>query len=152
MSINGLPLHALVIHAAVVFGPLAAVAGVLYAAVPRFRDWLRWPLAGLAAVALVAIWAAYLSGESVEEANPTFYTDPTRAEMLETHESRGDVLRYSVTAFAVLSFVAAWLHTRSGPTRLALGVAVAATGVLTLVYTVLTGEAGADLKWAGYQS
>ena len=27
MEINGLPLHPLVVHAAVVFGPLAAVAG-----------------------------------------------------------------------------------------------------------------------------
>ncbi|WP_139980795.1 DUF2231 domain-containing protein [Nocardioides litoris] len=152
MSINGLPLHALVVHAAVVFGPLAGLAAVLYAAVPRWRDWLRWPLVGVAAIALVSIWVAYFSGESVEEANPTFYTDPARAALLETHEERAGVLRISVTVLALVSFGAAWLHTRTGATRIALGVGVAALGVLTLVYTVLTGDAGAELKWAGYQS
>ncbi|QCW50359.1 hypothetical protein FE634_07985 [Nocardioides dongxiaopingii] len=152
MEINGLPLHALVVHAAVVFGPVAALAGILYAVVPRWRDRLRWPLVALAAVALVSIWVAYLSGESLEEANPTFYTDPARAELLDTHESRANLLRFSITGFAVLAFVAAWLHTRSGTTRIALGVLVAGTAVLSLVYTVLTGEAGAQMKWAGYQS
>ena len=44
MEINGLPLHALIIHAAVIFGPLSALAGVLYAVVPRWRDRLRWPM------------------------------------------------------------------------------------------------------------
>ncbi|WP_340540724.1 DUF2231 domain-containing protein [Nocardioides sp. GXZ039] len=152
MEINGLPLHAFVVHAAVVFAPLAALAGLLYALVPRWRDWLRWPLAGLAAVALVAIWVSYLSGEEVEEANPTFYTDPTRHEMLETHQSRAGILRLSVTGFAVVAFVAAWFHTRSGPTRVVLSVLLVATAALTFVYTILTGDAGAQLKWAGYQS
>ena len=151
MSINGLPLHALVVHAAVVFGPLTALAGVAYA-VPKWRDWVRWPLVGAAVVALVSIWVAYFSGESLEEANPTFYQDPARAALLETHESRAGILRISVTVLALATFAAAWLHTRSGATRIALGVAVGALGVLTLVYTVLTGEAGAELKWDGYQS
>lgn len=152
MSVNGLPLHALVVHAAVVFGPLAAIAGLLYVAVPRWRDWLRWPLVGVAAIALVSIWVAYLSGESVEEANESFYTDPARRELLDTHESRAGLLRISVTVFALVSFAAAWFHTRSGTTRIALGVLVGVAGVATLVYTVLTGDAGAELKWAGYQS
>ncbi len=63
MEINGLPLHALVNHAAVVFGPLAALAGVLYA-VPRFRDYLRWPLVASVLVLLVSVWASYLSGRA----------------------------------------------------------------------------------------
>ena len=44
MEINGLPLHPLVVHAVVVLSPLAALGGLLYAAVPRWRWWLRWPL------------------------------------------------------------------------------------------------------------
>ena len=31
------PLHPLVVHGAVVFGPLAAVAALVYALVPRWR-------------------------------------------------------------------------------------------------------------------
>ena len=51
MEINGLPLHPLVVHAAVIFGPLAALAALVYAVVPRWRDRLRWPMVALALVA-----------------------------------------------------------------------------------------------------
>ena len=47
MEINGLPLHPLVVHAAVIFGPLAAVAALAFL-VPRWRDRLRWPMVVLA--------------------------------------------------------------------------------------------------------
>ena len=41
MEINGLPLHVLVVHAAVVFGPLAALSAIGYVALPSQRDRLR---------------------------------------------------------------------------------------------------------------
>ena len=34
MELNGLPLHPLIIHVVVVFAPLAALGGILYALVP----------------------------------------------------------------------------------------------------------------------
>ncbi|HTW14169.1 MAG TPA: DUF2231 domain-containing protein [Nocardioides sp.] len=145
MEINGLPLHALVVHSAVVFGPLSALAGLGYA-VPRWRDRLRWPLVVAVAIAGVSVWVAYLSGEQLVEANE--YGGPL-AELVETHEDRAGVLRISATAFALVSFVAAWLHTRTGPIRVALAVAVAALAVLTAVTTVLVGDAGAQIAWYG---
>ncbi|GEP34555.1 hypothetical protein NSZ01_23230 [Nocardioides szechwanensis] len=148
MEFNGLPLHALVVHAAVVFGPLAALAGLLYALVPRWRDRLRWPLVATAAIALGAIWVAYLSGEELTEANT--YGGPLAA-LVETHEERAGILRISMTAFAVLSFLAAWWHTRTGPVRLVMGGLVAASAVVTLVYVVLTGDAGAQVAWYGVE-
>ena len=48
MEINGLPLHPLVVHAAVVFGPLAALAALAYVVLPAWRDRLRWPMVVLA--------------------------------------------------------------------------------------------------------
>jgi hypothetical protein len=145
MDINGLPLHALIVHAAVVFGPLSALAGLAYA-VPRWRDRLRWPLVASVAIALVSIWVAYLSGESLVEANQ--YGGPL-AELVETHEDRAGMLRISVTVFALVAFVAAWLHTRTGPLRLALAGAVGVLAILTAVYTVLVGDAGAQIAWYG---
>jgi hypothetical protein len=145
MEINGLPLHALVVHSAVVFGPLSALAGLAYA-VPRWRDRLRWPLVVGVAIAGVSVWVAYLSGEQLVEANE--YGGPL-AELVETHEDRAGVLRISATAFALVSFVAAWLHTRTGPIRVALAVAVAGLAVLTAVTTVLVGDAGAQIAWYG---
>ena len=50
MEINGLPLHPLVVHAAVVFLPCAALLALVYAAVPRWRWAVRWPMVGLTAV------------------------------------------------------------------------------------------------------
>lgn len=148
MEFNGLPLHALVVHAAVVFGPLSALAGLLYALVPRWRDRLRWPLVATAAIALGAIWVAHLSGEELTEANT--YGGPL-AELVETHEERADLLRISMTVFAALSFLAAWWHTRTGPVRLVTSGLVAVSAVVTLVYVVLTGDAGAQVAWYGVE-
>jgi uncharacterized membrane protein len=148
MEFNGLPLHALVVHAAVIFGPLSALAGLLYALVPRWRDRLRWPLVAAVAIALGAIWVAYLSGEQLEEANT--YGGPL-AELVETHEERAGILRISMTVFAVLTFLVAWWHTRSGAVGVVMSGLVAASAVVTLVYVVLTGDAGAQIAWYGVE-
>jgi uncharacterized membrane protein len=148
MEFNGLPLHALVVHAAVIFGPLSALAGLLYALVPRWRDRLRWPLVAAVAIALGAIWVAYLSGEQLEEAN-TY--GGLLAELVETHEERAGILRISMTVFAVLTFLVAWWHTRSGAVRVVMSGLVAASAVVTLVYVVLTGDAGAQIAWYGVE-
>lgn len=144
MEINGLPLHALVVHAAVVLGPVAALLGVLYAGVPRWRDWLRWPTAGLAVPAAIAVWVAYFSGEQLLEANQ--YGGPL-LELVETHETRAGVLRWVVLEFAVVAVAAAALHRRVGRSRRVLAVLLAASGIATIVYSVLTGEAGARIAW-----
>ncbi|MCW2850439.1 MAG: hypothetical protein JWM84_103 [Nocardioides sp.] len=148
MEFNGLPLHALVVHAAVIFGPLSALTGLLYALVPRWRDRLRWPLVAVVAIALVAIWVAYFSGEDLEQANT--YGGPLAA-LVETHEERAGILRISVTVFAAVSFLAAWWHTRTGPLRLVISALVAVSGVVTLVYVYLTGDAGAQIAWYGIE-
>jgi uncharacterized membrane protein len=148
MEFNGLPLHALVVHAAVIFGPLSALAGLLYALVPRWRDRLRWPLVAAVAIALGAIWVAYLSGEQLEEAN-TY--GGLLAELVETHEERAGILRISMTVFAVLTFLVAWWHTRSGAVGVVMSGLVAASAVVTLVYVVLTGDAGAQIAWYGVE-
>lgn len=147
MEINGLPLHALVVHSAVVLTPLSALAGLGYGLVPRWRDYLRWPLVVAVVLSLVSVWVAYLSGEQLVEANQ--YGGPL-AELVETHEERAEVLRLSATAFAVVAVLAAgWLHARAGAVRLALGGLVAALALLTAVYAVLVGDAGAQIAWYG---
>jgi len=149
MEINGLPLHALVVHAAVIFGPLSALVGVLYAAVPRWRDALRWPFVVVLVVAVGAIWVAYLSGEDVEEANGPY--DGEFGRLFETHEERADMLRWVATGFAVVGFVTAWWHTRTGALRAVLLGLTAVGAVATGVYVVLTGDAGAQMAWYGVE-
>jgi hypothetical protein len=150
MELNGLPLHALAVHSAVVFGPLSTLAGLAYALVPRWRDRLRWPFAATVAIALVAIWVAFLSGESVEE-NNDFFREGEVGELVEKHEGYADTLRLLTTGYALVGFVAAWWHTRTGPVRVGLLALVVLLGVGTGVWTVLTGDAGAQIAWSGIE-
>jgi hypothetical protein len=147
MEINGLPLHALVVHAAVIFGPLSALAGILYALVPRWRDRLRWPLVVVVAVAVGAVWVSYLSGGWVKDANGPYSGE--FAELVQTHEDLAKILRWVATGFGVVTLAAAWWHTRPGAMRALLTGLVGAGAIATGIYVVLVGDAGAQAAWFG---
>ena len=157
MEIAGLPLHPLVVHATVVLVPLAAVAAVVLALVPRWRWLTRWPAAVLAVVAAGLAWAARLSGDALLEARPGL--EPLVAD----HEDLGELAAWSTLPFAAVVLLAAW--SLAGPSALASGrgaqesrlpalervlpvvVVAGALGVLVLV--VLTGDSGARAVWGG---
>jgi uncharacterized membrane protein len=148
MEINGLPLHVLVVHAAVVFGPLAALCAIAYAAVPAWRDRLRWPMLALAVVAFGSIWMAVLSGQDFYDSDRFAGAEGTPvAAAIDDHQELGETLRWVVSGFLVLAVVAAWQHRREGAARHVLGVLLAAAAVGTLVYTVLSGDSGAQAVW-----
>jgi hypothetical protein len=70
MSIDnlfGLPAHPLVVHAAVVLLPIAAIATVVVAVVPRWRRPYALLVFVMSIAAAGAIWLAKESGESLEE-------------------------------------------------------------------------------------
>ena len=90
-----MPLHPLVVHAVVVLGPLAAVTGLVYAAVPKWRWLLRWPLVVLAVVAAGASVLAAQSGESLLESRPEL------APIVEEHEESGELMRNVALGYAV---------------------------------------------------
>lgn len=147
MEINGVPLHPLVVHAAVVFTPLACLAALAYC-VPSWRDRVRWPLVALAAVALVSVWVAFLSGEDFRK-DPRFeFVAGTPVEdRLEDHESWAERLRIGASVFALLAFASAWFHTRTDAVRTVLTGLTALAALVTLVLVVLTGDAGAQATW-----
>ena len=145
---NGLPLHVLVVHSAVVFGPLAALAGIAYAVLPRYRDRLRWVTAVVVGIAFVTIWTAYFTGDNFLENASQFQNLGGEAlEKIENHEELADTLRWITTGFAVVTAVAVWQHAREGAARYALSGLVVVGAVLTLVWTVMTGDAGAQAVW-----
>ncbi len=143
MEISGLPLHPLVVHAAVVFGPIGALAGLAYAVVPRWRDRLRTPMVALALLATGSIVAAYLTGDSFLESNPGLAREP----MVETHEARAGLLLWLTLGFGLLAVAAGWWHARPGAARLVLRLALGLAAVAVLVQVVLTGDAGARAVW-----
>jgi hypothetical protein len=155
MEIAGLPLHALILHAAVVLAPLAVLAALVFAAVPRWRYLTRWPTAVLTVVTLGTVWLTRISGHSLLESRPQL------APSVREHQERGDLLSWLTLLFSVVVAAAVWglggpsgFRSGSGarPTRsraidLGLVVAVVATALLVLVWVFLTGDAGARAVW-----
>ncbi|UUZ58306.1 DUF2231 domain-containing protein [Nocardioides sp. B-3] len=95
MEINGVPLHPLVVHAVVIFGPLAALTGLAYAFVPAWRWLLRWPLVALSLVVAATAIVAVAAGESLLDSRPEL--EPLVAD----HEERGRLLRIWAATFVV---------------------------------------------------
>jgi hypothetical protein len=152
MELNGVPLHPLVVHAVVVLGPLAALAGLSYAFVPAWRWLLRWPLVALAVVTAVAAVVAAAAGQDLLASRPEL------APIVAEHEERGELLRTVALGYAVVSLVAAWAL--GGPSALASGrgaretrfgipvVAVLAVGAIALVVMLfLAGDSGSRAVW-----
>lgn len=144
-EINGLPTHALALHAAVVLVPLAAALGVLFA-IPRTRTWSRVPLLVVAVGAVAAVYVAKVSGERFEEV--LNLEGPTK-DLVELHADRADVLFYATIGYAVLA-AAAFLLTRNArsdltTTVLAIVLVLGAAGVAFQTYRV--GDVGARAVW-----
>lgn len=148
-SINGLPLHPLVVHAVVVLVPLSTLGAVLVAA---RRSWAPayGPLvaAGAVAAALAAL-VAQQAGEALEvqlgyEGNPS--------DLLLEHGRHGLYVVNLGIAFAVASVTSLVLTSRLGASsrwpRVTAWVA-AALGVAATVFAFLAGETGAEQVW-GY--
>lgn len=156
MELGGLPLHPLVVHAAVTLIPVSALLAIAFAVVPRWRWLLRWPTL-LAAVGAVAVaWVARLSGRSLYDS----YV-PQLQERVETHLARGELLSLLVIPFALLVVAACW--TLAGKTALASGrggqdsrvpglekvlpTLVVLASLVVIVMAVITGDAGSRSVW-----
>ena len=147
MEISGLPLHVLALHAAVVFGPLAAMVSLAYVALPSWRDRLRWVTLVAVLVAVGAIWLAHYSGVAFFDSDRFDGFSGEALAKIEKHEDYANDLRWIATGYGVVTILATWLHDRSGAARVVLGVLVAATAIATMVWTILTGDAGARAVW-----
>jgi len=159
MEFNGLPLHPLIVHVVVVFAPLASVGGILYAAVPKWRWWLRWPLVATAVVAAAAAIISVRSGQDLETQRPQLQTLPGLA----THAQRGRFLRWVLLAFLAPIALAAWqlrgpapLSTdgsspagRTGVAAWVIQALLVAGSITVLVCVFLTGDSGARSVWGG---
>lgn len=158
MDFHGIPLHPLVVHAAVVFTPVAALAAVAFVLVGRWREPLRWPTAVLAVIATACCWTARVTGRNLFS---KLTAQGFHNKWLDIHQQRANVLVWVVLAFAALAVVATLVLPVTGPAAaraarlsaspaLVLGVRVLVVGlaIATLVYVYLTGDAGARSLWA----
>jgi len=148
-SIDGLPLHPLVIHAVVVLVPLTTLGAVLVAARRRWAPTFGPLVAAGAVASALAALVAQRAGNSLEEV--LGYTGEP-AELIQEHGRYGLYVVNLSVAFAVVSVASLVLTSRLGAgTRWprVLAWLAAALGVAATVFTVLAGETGAESVW-GY--
>jgi hypothetical protein len=153
-SLFGLPAHPLVVHAAVVLLPLAAVATIVVALVPRARRHYAPVAFGLALAATVAVGLAQGSGEELEDR-----VDETA--LVEAHTEKGE----QVLPWAVLTLLVSGAVVAAGPLQRRFGDKVkpaVVTGVLTAgalvagigatVTVIDVGHSGAKATWNDVQA
>lgn len=152
----GLPLHPLVVHAAVVFVPLLVIAGIGYASVPGLRRRLGWAALLLSVVAPAAALVAKKSGEKLQSALIAKHYGPEILAKVAEHQGYGNRTFWFTLGLGLstgLLVLATSGHPRVAdlPTwvRPLLAAGVVVFGVLSAVYVYLTGESGATAVWTG---
>ncbi|MGZ5366838.1 DUF2231 domain-containing protein [Aeromicrobium sp.] len=147
---NGLPVHALVVHAAVIFTPLAAVLG-LGLWLPKWRMRLRWPLVAAVAITFATASVAVASGRVLRRALGDQLTGPDNAagKLVEHHKVLAERLWWALLAYLVVAIVVALLLPRLD-NRLAvqaLALVVTVIAVVVFVLVIQVGDAGAKARW-----
>lgn len=155
-TILGLPAHVLLVHAAVVFGPLMVAAVVIYALVPAFRPRIGWATALLAIVAPVALWLARLSGQKFEALQKSRGARAAFIAQMNAHGNFGNYAAWSGTILGVLALLLVFAGTAAGKkpqtpssrsllyTLIVLNLIMAAA---TAFYVFKTGDSGARMVW-----
>lgn len=142
-SVFGLPTHVLVVHAAVVLVPLAAVAAIIMGFSPRFSVRFGPAVVVIAGIGVLASILSRQSGESLALLRG----------VSADHQSSGSLMPlFALGLFAVT--LALWLIDRRGGRRRLLGtqilaVVVVAVAVLATGWTIRTGHTGSQMVWQG---
>jgi uncharacterized membrane protein len=150
VTINGLPLHPLVVHAAVVFTPIAGLLAIAYL-VPKWRHHLRWPLLVVTVLAAVFVWFASTTGDSLKheaDLRSAMAVNPALVAAIHHHEDLAGKLQASTWVLAALGALTWGFHHRPGRIRAMLLVLLPLCGIAALVLVVLTGDAGAKAVWS----
>jgi hypothetical protein len=148
-TLFGLPAHPLIVHAAVVLLPVAAVGLIVVALVPKTRRHSAPVVFGIALAATVAVGLAQQSGESLEG-------QVTRTEQVEEHTEQGEtVLPWAIALTIASATVAAepYFRDRLGRVspKVVAGVLISAsviTGVGATWTVIEVGHSGATSVWS----
>ena len=154
---GNLPLHPLVVHAAVVGIPLAALLAFLFA-IPKTRSWARWPLAIVVVGATAVAFVARQSGLALEAALGIKPGNPV-ATLLVKHYQLGNQLLYIMIVFSVIGLLNVFLVTRntsssegsganqSAIVRVGLPILLVVVAAVALIWVVRVGDLGAHAVW-----
>ena len=152
-QIKGLPVHALVNHAAVVFIPLLALAAIVYAVVPRWRSRIGWAALLLAIVAPVCAFVTRESGVKLYARVTARGISAAGRRILDSHMNFGTLTMWFTIALGVVTLVmvlATLRRARNTLPRVAdvgLAVIMVALAAITGYYVYRTGDSGATAVW-----
>lgn len=139
-TIDGLPIHPLAVHGAVVLLPLSALALAVLIFVPKWRKAYLPLTVGALAVSTALAYVAKESGEALSE----------RIGEPQTHAELGEILFPAAAGLTALAVAFYFLQRKDRPKWQVQGVAAAALigiiSVSTLTYFV--GHTGATATWA----
>lgn len=151
-QVNGLPVHALVLHTAVVFVPLLAVGAIVYALVTPWRPKIAWAVALLAVVAPICTLVAKLSGEKLRDRLVANGMTGNPLTVINQHMSFGTRTFWFSLALGIVTLTTVgltWRRSKSLPLVAQLGVAVVliALAAISGYYVYRTGDSGAKAVW-----
>jgi uncharacterized membrane protein len=149
-TFNGLPLHPLVVHAAVVFIPLLIAAVLAYAFVPRVRSRVDWLVVGLAVVAPLTALTAKITGDAFRAREVRRHTaSPSVLAKIDHHRLLGTWTLYVTIALGLVAL--ALVLVRRRPVAVSALLVVAALGlcVASGILVYLTGDSAAKIVWTG---
>lgn len=147
MTINGIPVHPLVVHAAVVFAPVAGLLAVAYL-VPKWRDHLRWPVLAVSVLAALFVWLSAATGDSLASSVLSGNSNAAVVQAIHHHEDLAGKLQVSTWFLAAVSVAVWWFHKRPGLAHRVMTLVLPLAGIAAVVLCVLTGDAGAKAVWA----
>ncbi|MFD4674445.1 DUF2231 domain-containing protein [Lentzea sp. NPDC058450] len=163
LTIDGIPLHPLLVHAVVVLLPLAALSSIAISLVPKWRRKYAWPVLGVTLAGVAAVPLAKQAGEDFQAA---LERNGVQNPLIQTHADLGTTLLpialgFGVAVIALL--VAGRLADREreaeAPTTktwrvisVVVSVLVVLLAVGTTVQTVRAGHSGSEAVWSGIGS
>jgi uncharacterized membrane protein len=150
-QINGLPVHALVLHVAVVFVPLLALGAIVYAVVPRWRPRIGWAVGILAVVTPITCFVTKESGEKLYDRTIANGMRGKALTELNKHMDFGNHTFWWVLALGIVTLVMLVLTwgSRSLPmiASAAGSVVMVVLAVIAGYYVYRTGDSGATVVW-----
>ena len=154
-QINGLPVHALVLHAAVVFVPLLALGAIVYALIGPWRAKIGWAVLLLGVIAPASTFVAKESGQKLYDRLIGQGLSGKGKSILDDHMHFGTMTFWFSLALGVVSIVMVLL-TRREPAaapkivQWVLSAAMVVLGVIAGYYVFRTGDSGATAVWGSY--
>lgn len=130
-TVQGLPLHILVVHAVVVLLPLSAAGVVAIALVPRWRDRFGTLVMLGVTASLVSVPVATQSGKKLEE---RVQASGVVARQIEDHAEIGELVIWPTILMWLLGLAVVLLHRRRAGKRV-----VTAAAVVSVLASLVAG-------------